>query len=99
MEIIISQNALEWFKESMGLKSGDKVKFFSKIYGSSPVQKNFALGFTQDNDPVDMAVYTEKDGIDFYVETSDVWFFDGHNLHVDYDPNDDELTFDYVKPE
>lgn len=46
-----------------------------------------------------MAVYTEKDGIDFYVETSDVWFFDGHDLHVNYDPNDDELTFDYVKPE
>lgn len=99
MEIIISQNALNWFKDSMDLKNGDRVKFYSKIYGSSPVQPNFALGFTQDNDPVDMAVLTKLDGIEFYVENSDVWFFDGHDLHVDYDIEEDELKFNYVKPE
>ena len=98
MKITIKPNALEWFKDSMNLKKGDKVKFYSQIYGTSPVQPNFALAFTQDNNPVDMAVRTEMDGIDFYVEQRDVWFFDGHDLIVDYDPEEDELKFEYVKP-
>lgn len=45
-----------------------------------------------------MAVLTEIDGISFYVESRDEWFFDGHDLHVDYDEKEDELKFDYVKP-
>lgn len=97
MKIIVSKSALDWFKDSMDLKKGDKVKFYSQIYGSSPVQKGYALGFTKDNEPIDMKVHTEIEGIDFYVEATDIWFFDDHDLHVDYDPHDDELKFDYVK--
>ncbi|MEH7106529.1 MULTISPECIES: HesB/YadR/YfhF family protein [Bacillaceae] len=97
MEIFISEAALSWFKEEVELASGDHVKFYSQIYGSSPIQENFALGFTVDNEPVDTAVKTEKGGIIFYVESSDLWFFNGHNLHVDYNPNKDELEFSYSK--
>ncbi|HLU22464.1 HesB/YadR/YfhF family protein [Lederbergia graminis] len=99
MQITISDNAISWFKESMKLQQGDKVKFYSQIYGSSPVQDKHALAFTKDNDPIDIAVRTEVEGIEFYVEDTDVWFFDGHDLKVDYDPDEDELKFDYVKPE
>lgn len=97
MKIIISPSALAWFKDEMGLQKGDKIKFHVQIYGSSPIQKNFALGFTKDNEPINMAVHTEVDGIDFYVEESDVWFFDGHDLHVDYNEQKDELEYSYVK--
>ena len=97
MKIVISPDALKWFKEEMDLQPGDKIKFFSKIYGSSPVQRGYALGFTKDNEPLSKSVSTVLDGIEFYVEETDEWFFDGHDLHVDYNPDIDELQFNYVK--
>lgn len=76
---------------------GDSVKFYPQIYGSSPVQENFALSFTVDNEPIDMSVKTEADGLLFFIEGTDLWFFNGHNLHVDYDEKKDELDFSYTK--
>ncbi len=97
MKISISDKALQWFKEEVGLSEGGKIKFYSQIYGSSPVQENYALAFTVDNEPVDMVVQTEIDGITFYIEGSDLWFFNGHDLHVDYNEKIDELEYSYSK--
>ncbi|WP_071394885.1 HesB/YadR/YfhF family protein [Bacillus tuaregi] len=98
MQMVIHDTALKWFKEEMGLEAGEKVKFFAKIYGSSPVQENYTLGFTRDNEPIDVGVSVEKDGIVFYVEASDIWYFDGHDLHVHYNEAIDEVEFEYIKP-
>ncbi|MFJ7727145.1 HesB/YadR/YfhF family protein [Neobacillus sp. NPDC097160] len=97
MEIVISNAALKWFQDEVELKKGNKVRFYTQIYGSSPIQENFALGFTVDNEPVDMSVKTEKEGITFFIEGTDLWFFNGHDLHVDYNEKKDELEFSYTK--
>lgn len=97
MEITVSEAAIKWFKEEVGLTEGDMVKFYSQIYGNSPVQENFALAFTIDNEPVDMEVKAEVAGIVFYVEERDIWFFSGHNLHVDFNERKDELEYSYSK--
>lgn len=97
MEINISSKAIQWFKNEMELQEGDMVKFFTQIYGSSPVQKGYALGFTKDNEPIHIGAKMEIDGIVFYVEEGDLWFFDGHDLYVDYDEEKDELAYTYSK--
>lgn len=97
MEIVISNQALKWFKEDIGLKSGDKLRFYTQIYGNSPVQKGYSLAFTVE-EPLNVSASTEIDGILFYVENDDLWYFDGHDLHVDYDEKEDELEYKYVKP-
>jgi uncharacterized protein YneR len=97
MEIIISNEALKWFKEDIGLKSGDTLRFYTQIYGNSPVQKGYSLAFTVE-EPVKIAVSAEYDGILFYIESDDLWFFDEHNLQVEYDEKEDELEYKYVKP-
>jgi uncharacterized protein YneR len=97
MKIEISERALKWFKDEMGAKSGDYIKFYAMIYGSSPVQDKFSLGFAKD-DPIDIGVSTELDGIVFFAEESDLWFFDGHDLHVEYNEKIDEVEFTYIKP-
>ena len=96
MNITISQEAIQWFKEEMSLTNGDCLKFFAKIYGSSPVQDSYALGFAKE-DPIDIVAKTEVDGIIFFVEYTDLWFFNGHDLHVDYNEKIDELEFKYPK--
>src|SRR4051794_30418585 len=97
MEIIISKSARQWFKDEVELKTGDKVKFYPKIYGNSPVQEGFSLGFTVDNEPINMITKFESEGMLFYIEETDVWFFNGHNLHVSYNEKTDELDFSYTK--
>jgi uncharacterized protein YneR len=97
MTIRISSSALIWFKEEVGMTTGDKVKFYPQIYGSSPVQGSFAIGFSVDNTPIDMVVKTEIEGLTFYIESTDLWFFDEHDLQVDYNEKRDELEFSYTK--
>ena len=97
MKISISNDAINWFKEEVGLTNGDYLKFFPKIYGSSPVQESYALGFAKE-DPIDTRASTEVGGIIFFVEVTDEWFFNGHDLHVDYNKEKDELEFFYTKP-
>lgn len=96
MKITITEKALKWFKEEMELEKGEHLRFYVKFYGSSPVQETYSLGFTKDV-PIDMISSTIHDGIIFYVEESDLWFFDGHDLQVDYDERNDEIKYHYTK--
>jgi uncharacterized protein YneR len=98
MRFFISNLALKWFKDEMGITAGDKIRFYAKFYGSSPMQQGYSLGFSKGDDPIDMAVSNEMDGILFFIEDSDVWYFDGHDLHVDYNEKQDELEYKYIKP-
>ncbi|HFK1549111.1 MULTISPECIES: HesB/YadR/YfhF family protein [Bacillus cereus group] len=98
MKIEISERALHWFKEEVGFEKGYKVRFYIQIYGTSPIQEGFALAFTIDDDSRDAAVHTVSDGITFFIEESDLWFFNGHNLYVEYNEANDELEYKYIKP-
>jgi len=98
VKIVITERASKWFKEEMELEQGDYVKFYTQFYGSSPVQETFSLGFTKDT-PIDPAVSTVAKGIIFFVEESDLWYFAGHDLHVDYNENSDEIEYEYTQSE
>lgn len=97
MELHITDSAAKWFKEEIEFEQGDMVKFYPKFYGKSPVQECYSLGFTRDGDPSDIAVKKEAEGIIFYIERDDLWYFDGHNLHVNYNEKIDELEYEYKK--
>ena len=94
MKITISLQALKWFKEEMGVKKGDNVKFYTQFYGSSPVQQSYSLGFSKE-DPINIIASTELEGILFFVEETDLWYFDGHDLSVEYNEQADELSLLY----
>ncbi|SRR5690554_2388152 len=98
MDIKISDKAIRWFKEEVGIEKGDIVKFYTQIYGSSPVQKGYSLAFVTNQEPIDVGVRHEIEGIEFIIEKDDLWFFDGHDLVVDYNEARDELEYSYVKP-
>nr|WP_295971309.1 HesB/YadR/YfhF family protein [uncultured Bacillus sp.] len=96
MKIIIRERAMKWFKEEMELKKGDYVRFYTQFYGSSPVQETYSLGFTKD-EPIDLAVSVVMEGITFFIEESDLWYFDRHDLQVDYNEKNDEIEYQYLK--
>ena len=96
MKINISDQAMEWFKREVQLVTGDKVRFYTKIYGTSPIREGYALGFTVDADSDNAAVTIVKDGITFFVDERDLWFFEGYNLSIRYDEKLDEVAYEYI---
>lgn len=97
MNIQISSAAAAWYKLELNLKSGDFVRFYVRYGGFSPVQKGFSLGISND-EPNDIGAKTIQDGITFYVEEKDLWYFDDHDLIVDLHTKYEEPVLEYIKP-
>ncbi|MDM5189257.1 HesB/YadR/YfhF family protein [Bacillus sp. DX4.1] len=96
MNISISKEAVNWYKDELKLQSGDALRFFVQYGGCSTVQKGLSLGIRKD-DPAHPAAQIQEEGISFFVEGDDEWFFDGHNLSVIFNDGDDFPQFHYEK--
>ena len=96
MKIVLSDDALNWFKEEMDVESGNSIKFFARYGGVSPLHEGFSLGVRME-EPDEAAIKTEHDGVQYYIESRDEWFFVDHDLHVNVDPKLNELIYSYEK--
>jgi uncharacterized protein YneR len=96
MNIQINPEAAVWYKKEFNLKNGDFVRFFVRYGGCSTVQSGFSLGVS-DEEPVDMSVKADQDGITFYIEEKDIWYFDENDLIVDFESDLQEPVFRYEK--
>ncbi|CAG9621892.1 HesB/YadR/YfhF family protein [Sutcliffiella rhizosphaerae] len=94
MEMTMSEKAFEWYKNELNLESGDHIKFHVRYGGCSTVQKGFSLGIIKE-DPDQPIAQIVKDGITFFVEDKEAWYFDGHDLHIEFNDDLNEPTFDY----
>lgn len=94
MKILIAYEAYEWFKEEMEVEPGDYIRFYARYGGSSPFHEGFSLGMNREL-PHEIGVETELEGVHFYIEKADEWFFNGHNLHVSVDTAISELKYEY----
>ncbi|WP_054768422.1 HesB/YadR/YfhF family protein [Lysinibacillus parviboronicapiens] len=96
MNITLTDNALQWFKREMEVETGDTIRFYARYGGSSPFHEGFSLGMTRE-EPIEIGVQSVIEGITYYIEDKDLWFFNDHNLQVDIDPAMDELKYAYTK--
>lgn len=96
MELKITPRAQEWFKRELQLDAGMGVRFYGKVYGNTNVHEGFSVGMSVDT-PEKPLVQTEVDGLNYYVEENDDWFFSGYDLLVDYNEALDEPTYLFEK--
>jgi uncharacterized protein YneR len=96
LKIVINDQAANWYKEEMGLNTGDYVRFFARYGGHSTVQQGFSLGISNE-EPLDAGISTTKDGITYYIEQKDLWYFDNHHLYVEFNEKAKEPEFKYEK--
>ncbi|MBF6626549.1 HesB/YadR/YfhF family protein [Tuanshanicoccus lijuaniae] len=97
MNIIVSSQAAEWFKEEVGIREGAGIRFKSKIYGNSPVTEGFAIAMEADEPMNPIAKTVTENGLLFFVEENDEWFFNGHDLSVEFDEKRKEPKYRYLK--
>ncbi|MEH7393270.1 HesB/YadR/YfhF family protein [Bacillus sp. JJ1474] len=95
MKIHISDEAAAWYEDEMFLNKGDYVRFFARYGGCSTVQQGFSLGISKD-EPVNAGAETTKNGITYFIEEKDIWYFDNHDLHVEYNNKAKEPDYKYL---
>ncbi len=96
MKITIDEKSATWYKNELELEKGDSLRFFPRYGGYSPIQSGFSLGINKE-DQNQAAVTLVQDEITYFVAEDDVWYFDGHDLHVTFDDQRAEPTFNYSK--
>ncbi|MFY4774011.1 HesB/YadR/YfhF family protein [Metabacillus sp. RGM 3146] len=96
MKLKVSNKAASWYKEELDLNDGDSLRFFVRYGGNSTIQSGFSLGVINDT-PKEAAAMAEANGLTFFVEESDVWYFDQYDLQVNVKEDGDEPEFHYEK--
>ncbi|WLR59861.1 HesB/YadR/YfhF family protein [Guptibacillus hwajinpoensis] len=92
MKMTITKPALNWFKREMDLEKGDNLRFFVRVGGCSTVQDGFSLGMTVE-EPTEPALTLEEEGITFFVEQKDIWFFEDQDFAVKFSRKKEEIEF------
>lgn len=86
MELKVTPAASQWLIQSLQLKSGDGVKFFTHSGGANgKVNYGPRQGYAKENTPQSPVLRLMQDGIDYHIDNLDSWFFSGKTTTVDYD--------------
>ncbi|MFZ4451937.1 HesB/YadR/YfhF family protein [Salibacterium aidingense] len=94
MQITLSEPAVKWFEEEMNAESGDYIRFYARYGGHSPIHPGFSLGVSK-SEPFETFTSNKQDGIIFYIEEKDKWYFEGYDLHVKYSRTHDVIEYEY----
>ena len=95
-KISISAEASKWFREGMGVPEGGGVDFFGRVYGETNAHEGFSTGMSRHDQPVQPLVDQVVDGVHYYIEESENWFFEGLDVQVDYDKSIDGPVYYYT---
>lgn len=96
--IKVTDEASEWFKRELALPaSGGGVRLFGKVYGKTSAHDGFSVGINRDDGIDNPVIATEKDGVTYYVDQNDAWFFDHLDLTIKYDAHTDEPVYDFTE--
>ncbi|MDN6639856.1 MAG: iron-sulfur cluster biosynthesis protein [Tetragenococcus sp.] len=96
MKLTVTPEALDWFKREFDLEPGRGIEFFGKAYGSTQVHDGFSVGMSVDQ-PENPIAKEEIDGMLFFAEEEDDWFFKGYDLTVDYNKELDEPKYIFTE--
>lgn len=94
MKLTITPKAQEWFKREIELSDGQGIKFYGKVYGKTQVHDGFSVGMSVDT-PETPLIEENTNGMMFFVEEADEWFFKGYDLVVDYDTELNEPKYEF----
>lgn len=97
MKLTVTPAASKWFEDEMNVGEGNTaaIRLYGKLYGKTKVHQGFSLGLARVLDPHQLSVVDQQDGVTYYIEKGDEWFFKGFDLTVDYDAQEDPNNLQY----
>lgn len=96
MKLTITPRAQQWFKDEVGVTSYSGIRFYGKIYGKTDVHEGFSIAMSVEA-PDQPLVKEVIDGVTYFIEETDDWFFKGYDLSVDYDDEKDEPIYKFIE--
>lgn len=94
MQIQITDEAINWYKEELNIQSDDAVRFFVRYGGVGGRIPGFSLGINVES-PQTVHTSVTKNGFTFFIEETDAWYFENSNLTVQMDEELQEPEFIY----
>jgi uncharacterized protein YneR len=93
MFISIDEKAFSWFTKEFELNKPFSIRLFPQYAGLGQKNKGYSLAFSAET-PTNAGFTQELNGITFYVENNDAWFFDETATYLTVNPtNELEITF------
>lgn len=80
MVINVTEGAAKWYVEELEMNKEGFIRFFPR-YGFGGHIPGFSIGISQDS-PDELVESTVLEGITFYIEAKDEWYFEDVDLHV-----------------
>ena len=85
LQLAITDEASRWFHRELSLPDN----------GETQVHDGFSVGMTRDDHPDQPIMAVEKDGVTYFVDPTDAWFFENLAMTVDYDAHLDEPKYEF----
>jgi len=94
MEIKITEKATAWYERELDVEAGDALRFFVRYGGVGGRIPGFSLGINTEQPNV---IYssTSLNGITYFIEEMDAWYFEGYDLMIELDEQLQEPQFTY----
>ncbi|KKK38492.1 hypothetical protein WQ57_07750 [Mesobacillus campisalis] len=94
--ITIDQNAYKWFEAEFQTQKPFFIRLYPQYAGFGEKNKGYSLAFSLEN-PNIAATKQEINGITFYVESNDTWFFDETDVDIKFCDNKHEVFASYAE--
>ncbi|AIC94520.1 iron-sulfur cluster biosynthesis family protein [Shouchella lehensis] len=88
MNVLITKEAVQFYRQEMHLVDGDELRLFVRVGGVG--SGGFSVGVTREIEDFDYETI-QQEGILFYVSKDDLWYIDG--MHIDYNDDLDMVLF------
>jgi uncharacterized protein YneR len=94
MFISIDESAASWFGKEFEVNKPFSIRMFPQYAGFGQKNKGYSLAFSAET-PTNPGYTTEINGITFFVEGNDVWFFEDTETALSINNLLDELHVTY----
>ncbi|MDP4083986.1 MAG: hypothetical protein Q8934_05140 [Bacillota bacterium] len=88
MFISIDEKAFSWFTKEFDMNKPFSIRLFPQYAGFGEKHKGYSLAFSAET-PNNAGFTKQFDGITFYVEENDTWFFNDTETYLTVDPKDE----------
>lgn len=95
MDIELTNEAVEWFKNELDLPDNNKVlQFYVRYGGEFQLKQGFSPAFTVDKkEDIDIGFEKHYSDLTIVVAEKDVWYFEDDQIKVDVVNHEDEISY------
>lgn len=94
MFISIDDKAATWFSQEFEVIKPISIRMFPQYAGFGQQHKGYCLAFSAET-PQDIGFRKEINGITFFIEGNDVWFFENTETYLSVDDYMNELRVSF----